>query len=129
MRLADLIGCVGLRARAAQSELRSTAIRSMAFCDDDSELSWLATVTATADGPDGDEALVAVVEIAARPRRSIDAEGAEEVRGACRTLLAFARDRARAKARRVLAIRALRMLADRGCVPAAEIPADLDAKP
>ena len=42
-------------------------------------------------------------------------------------LLALARATGQSKARRVNAIRALRMLADRGCVRRADIPVDFDA--
>ena len=43
-RLADLVGCQGLRDRADQTELRGTAIRAMEYCGDFSELPWLAQV-------------------------------------------------------------------------------------
>jgi hypothetical protein len=40
----------------------------------------------------------------------------------------MARDTSRPRERRVLAIRALRMLAERGCVSRGDVPGDLDAR-
>jgi hypothetical protein len=128
IRLADLVGCTGLRERAGAAALRSTAIRAMAYCHDFSELPWLADVGA--HGSDGDAlgALDAVVDQAARVRRATDPEDADELHTGCAALLDLARAADRPAPRRVRAIRALRMLADRGCVKRADIPADLDVK-
>ncbi len=128
MRLADLVGCEGLEEQAEKKELRATAIAAMRYCADFSGLPWLARVAA---GPNDEEARVAldsVVELAARPRRSTDPEDAEELHDGCAALLALARDVAWPKERRVLAIRSLRMLSERGCVKRGEIPRDLDAR-
>jgi hypothetical protein len=128
MRLADLVGCTGLRERASsRPELRATALRAMRHCGDLSELPWLAQVASGGDDADARAALEAAVDLAARPRRSIDPEDAQELHDGCAALLSIARSTDRPRARRVLAIRALRMLADRGCVRGAEIPTDLDA--
>jgi len=127
-RLADLEGCEGLRERADDAELRMTAIRAMQYCRDFSELPWLAQIAA---GPSDDEAkaaLESVVELAARPRRATDPEDADELHTGCGALLELARAQERPRARRVLAIRALRMLADRGCAKKADIPTELDAR-
>jgi hypothetical protein len=91
-------------------------------------LPWLAEVGQ--GGPD-DEALAALdsaVEIAAMPRRAVDPDDAPDLRDGCDKLLVLAKDTARPKERRIRAIRALRMLSDRGCVDLSVIPRDLDAR-
>ncbi len=108
--------------------MRLPAVRAMRYCPDFSELPWLAGLAST--GPDdvATEALDAIVEQAARRRRAVDPEDADELREGCATLLGLARSTDRPRPRRVVAIRALRMLAERGCVQRADIPTDLDAK-
>ena len=128
VRLADLVGCVGLRERAGDPQWRATAIHAMAFCSDFSELPWLVSLGTGGSDPLAIDALQAVVDIAARPRHATDPEDAEELGEGCRALLAFARDAHGPKARRVAAVRALRMLSERGCVKAGDIPTDLDTK-
>jgi hypothetical protein len=128
VRLVDLVGCTTLRERAKVPERRAAAIRAMSGCDDFSELPWLASLAA--DGRD-DEALAAldaIVDQAARPRRPADPEDAEELASGCQTLLALSRATSEPRPRRVLAVRSLRMLAERGCVKKSDIPTDLDAK-
>jgi hypothetical protein len=125
VRLAAAIGCPGLRERAAIASLRPLALRAMGACDDLSEVGWLANVALTGPDADATMALDSIVDEAARPRRSVDPEDAEEIAVGCRTLLTLARAPDRPKARRVRAIRALRMLADRGCVKSADIPVDV----
>jgi len=127
MRLADRVGCTGLRERTQEPGRRSTAIRAMAYCSDFFELPWLVSMAASADDAEGIEALEAIVEQAARPRRATDPEDAQDLAAGCQALLAFSRDRGRPRARRVIAIRALRMLAPRGCVKRVEIPTEFDA--
>ncbi len=128
MRLQDLVGCEGLRDRAAQRELRATAIRAMGYCPDMSELPWLVAIADGGDDVEARAALEAIDEIAARPRRATDPEDAEELHAGCAGLLAIARAPSRPRLRRALAVRALRMLADRGCVRASDIPATLEPK-
>jgi hypothetical protein len=130
MRLADSIGCEGLRQRAQEEDAitRAIAIRAMRYCRDFLELPWLARV---ATGPNDGEArlaLEAAVELAARPRRATDPEDGLELREGCSELLALARSTKQPRERRVLAVGALRMLAERGCVARTEIPAELDAR-
>jgi hypothetical protein len=128
-RLADLVGCEGLRERGVEAaERRMTALRAMQYCRDFSELPWLADVATTGSDEEARAALDAAVELAARPRRATDPEDADELHVGCGTLLALAKGAERPKERRVLAIRALRMLVDRGCVKKADIPTELDAK-
>jgi hypothetical protein len=128
MRLADLAGCTGLRERGSDPQWRATAIHAMAFCGDFSELPWLVSLGTGGADPLALDALQSVVDLAARPRRATDPEDAEELGEGCRALLAFARDAHGPKPRRVVAVRALRMLSERGCVKAADVPTDLDAK-
>jgi hypothetical protein len=126
-RLARLVGCEGLRERADTPELRITAARAMQHCGDFSELPWLAQLAAGASDDEARAALESIVELAARPRRATDPEDADELHAGCAALLDLARATDRPKDRRVLAIRSLRMLADRGCVKPADVPTDLDA--
>jgi hypothetical protein len=128
VRLADLEGCTGLRERAGTQALRATALRAMAYCKDLSELPWLAELGARGSDTDALAALDAIVDQSARVRRATDPDDADELHTGCATLLDLAQARDRPAPRRVRAIRALRMLADRGCVKRADIPADLDAK-
>jgi hypothetical protein len=129
MRLVDLVGCEGLRERTlAEADLRGVAVAAMAYCSDFAELPWLAEVAAGKNDSDARAALDAIGQLAARPRRATDPEDASELHEGCAALLAMARETGRPKERRVLAIRALRMLAERGCVSRADIPGDLDAR-
>jgi hypothetical protein len=127
-RLVDYEGCVGVVERGRDdASLRPTAVRAVAYCRDMVALPWLAEVGQ--DGPDADAlaALDSAVELAAQPRRAVDPDDAPELRDGCDRLMGLAKDTARPKERRIVAIRALRMLADRGCVDRAAIPTDLDA--
>ena len=128
LRLADLVGCSGLRERASTAALRPTALRAMAYCRDFSELPWMADVGVHGSDADALAVLDAVVEQSARVRRATDPEDADELHTGCGALLDLARAADRSAPRRVRAIRALRMLSDRGCVKRADIPTDLDAK-
>ncbi len=127
MRLQDLVGCEGLRLATARPDLASTALLAMEFCPDFSELPFLAQTGMDGADPQARAALSAAVALAARPRRSVDPEDADELHAGCGTLLSLARDVQRPRERRVLAIRALRMLAEYGCVKKADLPTDLDA--
>jgi hypothetical protein len=129
MRLADLTGCEGLRERAVGNvELRAVALQAMQYCGDFAELPWLAQVGAGPSEADARQALEAIFQLAARRRKATDPEDAEELHEGCGSLLAIARDGSQPRERRVLAVRALRMLAERGCVKRGDIPAELDAR-
>jgi hypothetical protein len=128
IRLADLVGCTGLRERAEDTRLRATALRAMAFCQDFAELPWLADLATHGADAEAIAALDSIVAQSARVRRATDPEDADELHEGCGALLALARTTAAPAPRRILAIRALRMLSDRGCVKRADIPVDLDAK-
>lgn len=122
--LATHEGAAGLVEAAADAELRTTALRAMGFARGWAQLPYLAR---TANGDDEDEAklaLDAAVELGARPRRAEDVEDEPELREGCEKLGALARDTARAKDRRVVALRALRMLP----CPKQDLPTDLDAR-
>jgi hypothetical protein len=126
-RLADRENLSGLLARAEDPAWRATAIHAMAYVDGFEALPWLAKVARAAPNEDALAALDAIEDIAARPRRAVDPEDAAEMKSGCDSLLALAKQSDAARARRIIAIRALRMLSERGCVAPAEIPADLDA--
>jgi hypothetical protein len=126
MRLADLVGCQEMRERAERVELRPTAIVAMQYCHDFSELPWLAQQALDGSDADAKAALESAVALAARPRRATDPEDADDLHNGCTSLLGLARAMERPRDRRVLAIRALRMLAEYGCVKRADVPTDLD---
>jgi hypothetical protein len=128
MRLFDLVGCTGLRERADEPARRMTAIRAMAYCVDFTELPWLVSIATHALDDEALEALQAILENAAQVRLATDPDDAIELHAGCALLLELARDSGQSRARRVLAIRALRMLAERGCVRRDQIPGDFDAK-
>ncbi len=122
--LATHEGAAGLVEAAGEPELHVTALRAMAFARGWAQLPYLAR---TATGTEDEEARIALdaaAELAARPRRSEDVEDQPELREGCETLGALARDIARARARRILAMRALRMLP----CPKQDLPPDLDAR-
>jgi hypothetical protein len=127
-RIARHLSCDDLRARASVPGLRLLAVKAMAYCTDFTELPWLAETATSAPDDVAAEALDAILEQAARPRRAVDPEDAEELRAGCTALLALARSPERPRTRRIRAVAALRMLSDRGCVARADIPADVDAK-
>ena len=128
MRTADLVGCQGLRERASPPDLRAMAIRAMRYCPDYSELPWLAELATAKSEADARAALDVITDLAARPRRATDPEDADELHAGCGALLALARSPAQPRERRVLAVRALRMLSERGCVRRADIPTEFDVK-
>jgi hypothetical protein len=128
MRLIDLVGCAGVRDRARERDLRATAISAMQYCPDFSELPWLAELASEKSDTEARAALEAIDELAARPRRATDPEDADDLHAGCGALLALARSTSRPRERRVLAVRALRMLSERGCVRRDEIPRDVDVK-
>ncbi len=144
-RLADRVGAAGLAERGEEDAAsRLTAARAMAFAPEPGAfvgLPFLAELARGADEPVAEAALASAVDLAARPRRATDPEDAEELKAGCDALLGLATDADGStamkpahlaapalRARRVVAIRALRMLADRGCVSVAAIPTDLDAR-
>lgn len=121
-------GAIGLVEAASDPALRGTAIKAMAYARGWAQLPFLAGVAAGKDDEEARLALAATVELAARPRTAEDPEDAEELRVGCEGLLALARDTARPRARRIVAVRALRMTP---CPPARQgegLPSDLDAK-
>ena len=125
---ADRVGCDGLHEGAARASDRLTALRAAQFCDDFSELPWLAQVGEDGSDADARAALDAAVELAARPRRSVDPEDADDLHVGCTTLLGLALAPDRPRERRVLAVRALRMLSEYGCVKRGDIPIDFDSR-
>ncbi len=122
--LATHEGAAGLIEGAAEPELRTTALRAMAYARGWAQLPYLAQAAGGEADEDAKVALDSVVELAARPRRAEDVEDEGELREGCEKLGGLARDVARARERRVLAIRALRMMP----CPKQDLPSDLDAK-
>ena len=124
MRLEDLVGCAGLRSRGERSELRAAALRAMQYCPDFSELSWLANVAR--DGQDAEARLALEDASTSSPRAPggppIPRTATKCTPAAVRSWT-LANDPSRARPLRLLAIRALRMLTDRGCVAPADGPA------
>ena len=131
-RLADREGESGLAERGrSDPAARMAAIRAMAFAPEPGAfggLPFLAEAARGTDEPQAQAALESAIDLAARPRRAVDPEDAAEMKAGCDSMLALAKDVKAPRARRVNAIRALRMLADRGCVDPAALPTDLDAR-
>jgi hypothetical protein len=117
-------GAAGLVEAASDASLRATAIRAMGYARGWSQLPFLSRAAGGKDDNEARLALDATIDLAARARTSEDPEDAEELREGCETLLALARDAARARPRRVAAVRALRMMP---CAKT-ELPTDVDAK-
>ncbi len=141
-RLAAREGIRGLEERASSSQYRVTALRAMAFTPGYSALATLGAAAEKGTDDEGRAAVDSADAIAARKREQVDPEDDEELQAGCASLLAAAKNPARARPIRVGAVRALRMLVDGSdevgtsrarttrprCVKAADIPADVDAK-
>lgn len=127
-RLANHEGARGLAERGADGAHEKTALRAMAYADGFAQLPMLGAAAATAPEDEATIAAESAAELAARKRGQVDPEDREELADGCGALLGAAKDSSRPKVVRVNAIRALRMLAEQGCVDPAAIPKDLDAK-
>ena len=122
--LATHEGAAGLVEAAADPELRTTALHAMRYARGWAQLPYLARTASGTEDKEAQIALDSMVELAARARRSEDVEDEAELREGCEKLGALARDAAGARDRRVLALRALRMMP----CPKQELPSDLDAR-
>jgi hypothetical protein len=127
-RLADREGSGGLEERASDPGARLTALRAAGFAGGLDVLPWLADVASHGTDAEAEAALDSAARLAAEPRRAVDPDDALEVRAGCDALVALAKTQSGPRARRIGAIRVLRMLADRGCAPPDQIPTDLDSK-
>jgi hypothetical protein len=127
-RLADREGTDGLVERARSPAQRMTALQAIGYTGDLAALPFLAEVATKGSDAEAEAALSSASQIAAEPRRATDPEDALELHEGCAALLALAKDVTRPRPRRVGSIRALRMLAERGCVKREDIPADLDVR-
>ena len=127
-RLAQREGSAGLVERGADVARRMTAIRALAYAQDFVALPWLVEIAWGKDDGEATASLDSIAELAARPRRAVDPEDGAELRAGCDRLLALAKSDKLSKERRIVAIRAIRMMADRACATAEEIPTELDAK-
>jgi len=122
--LATHEGAAGLVEAAAEPELHVTALRAMAYARGWAQLPYLARTALGTEDDEARTALESAVELGARPRRSEDVEDEAELREGCEKLGSLVRDTARARERRVLALRALRMIP----CPKQDLPTDLDAR-
>ena len=127
-RLAQREGSAGLVERGADVARRMTALRALAYAQDFVALPWLVEIAWGKDDGEATASLDSIAELAARPRRAVDPEDGAELRAGCDRLLALAKSDKPSKERRIVAIRAIRMMADRACATAEEIPTELDAK-
>ncbi len=128
VRLEAELGSDGLTEALGVTGRRLTALRALAFAEDFTALPLLAGAAASGTEEEAAAALASVATLASQPRRATDPEDAIEIREGCAVLVALARDPTRPAPRRTLAVRALRLLADRGWVAAADVPTDLDAR-
>jgi hypothetical protein len=135
--LAAVEGSAGLEeGAAADAAHRKVAILAMAYARGHGGVPWLAGVLESGTDEEATLAADALVTIASRPRAAEDAEDGDRLKQGCDALGAVAKDGARPRARRVGALRALRMLADpgigppgaRACVLPADVGADLDVQ-
>jgi hypothetical protein len=122
--LATHEGAAGLIEAAAEPALRPTALRAMGYARGWAQLPHLAAAAAGTDDDEAKIALESVVELAARPRRAEDVEDGAELHDGCESLGALARDTNGVRERRVIAIRALRMMP----CPKQDLPTELDAR-
>jgi hypothetical protein len=122
--LATHEGAVGLIEAADEPTLRTTALRAMGYARGWAQLPFLAAAASASEDEEAKIALEAVLELSVRPRRAEDVEDEAELREGCEKLGALARDTERAKARRIGALRALRMMP----CPKQDLPTDLDAR-
>lgn len=129
MRLASTEGPTGLAEHATDKPTRLLAARAMAHTRGLAGLPWLAEACASDDADLAKEAALSATALAARGRDQNDPEDAEEMREGCTKLLAVAKDGKPAKDVRIGAVRTLRLLSERGCVKADEIPKDFDLSP
>lgn len=120
-------GSIGLVEAAEDADLRPTALRAMAQARGWAHLPFLARVSAGKNDEEAKIALESIVDLAARERRAEDPEDLAELAEGCKALAVLAKDTAQARARRVPAIRALRMMP---CPPEekAQLPTDVDTK-
>jgi hypothetical protein len=121
-------GASGLIEGASEPSLRPTALRALGFARGFAQLPFLAKVASGKDEQEAMLALDATVELATRPRRAEDPEDAEELREGCEGLVTLAHDAKAARKRRILAIRALRMMACSAKGAGEGLPHDVDTK-
>lgn len=117
-------GAAGLVEASSIPELRLTALRAMGYADGYAQLPTLAGAATDGDDEQARAALDAAVTLGTRVDRNVDLEDAEELAAGCEALVGLAKNEKKAKERRVLAIRALRMLP----CNAGDLPRELDAR-
>jgi hypothetical protein len=129
-RLADREGAGGLlEALEEGGPIGRAALAAMPWADD-AEVAYLRLgeivrqLDPTTTGP----VVQAILRMASRPRRQAEPLDPSGMRSCGEALLALAERKSLAKEIRAPAISALRLLAERGAVSSAAIPADLDPK-
>lgn len=128
IRLARTLGPTGLADGATTKETNRLAAKAMAYTEGLAGLAWLADKAAGEDTELALEAAESAVRLAARGRDQNDPEDVEEMREGCKKLLAVSKGSA-PKPLKIKAIRAMRLLADRGCQKVEDIPKDFDLAP
>jgi hypothetical protein len=126
-RLCERIGSDGLIEATAVPARRLTALRALAFATDFTALPFVAKVAGSGTDDEAAAALESASFELSQPRRAEDRDDALEIAEGSAALLAVAKDKKVAVARRTRVVRVLRQLADRGWVVPAEVPTDLDA--
>lgn len=109
----------------ADAALRPIAIKAMAYAAGWAQMPFLARCAAAADDDEARLALDSIHELAARRRTPVDVEDTEELSEGCAALISVAKDAGKPRARRVAAVRALRMMP---CPKPEDIPTEVDAK-
>jgi hypothetical protein len=127
-RLHDREGSLALVERGQAAGFRLRAIEALGYADDLYAFPWLSDVAVHGGDTEALLALASLAQVAARPRRSVDPEDGLEVRQGCDALLGLAKDVTGPRARRIGAVRVLRMLEDRGCAQRSDIPTDVDLR-
>ena len=127
-RLCDALGSDALIDASPLAARRLTALRALAYDDDFTALPFLAKIATSGTDEEAAAAMDSAAFVAARPRRAIDPDDALELHDGAQLLLTLAKDATRPPARRVLAIRVLRLLDGRDGVARADIPTELDAR-
>ena len=126
LRLLQREGTQGLVRALSEEKLRVAAIHGLGQTQGLGAVRPL--VRAADDSAEPELALRTAVDLIVQARRSADVDAPEEIRDAARVLAEMTQDERRPPPVRALALRALRLLADRGAVAPGTIPTDGGAK-
>jgi hypothetical protein len=125
-RLYHYEGVARLLERGGRKPDRMAVIAALAHAPDFTPFPWLADQAASGDDKEAVSALDSMVTLATRVRTTNDPEDADDLHDGCIRTLELARSSRQPKERRAAAVGILRMLVDRGCVKAEDIPTELD---